>query len=253
MWQTISKYSLITEETSYPCDLSSFFSWPFIRLPLSSSNLMLLQDSFNLLLIMLSFYVQSKLFITLYCLSSKCMASKSSILAQTYLSSLIVHTIPLNFHSVQSNLTTNHSPKSAVHFPPSLSLLILLSKQDILSSYLSVKSFPSLRSRSNATVFIKLSVSFRQSFSLLLSFFETQFVPCFVFLLILLKKKKKTCRWLRWQSLPAMWETWVQSLGWEDPLEKGKATHSSIFAQRIPRTEEPSGLQSMGSQRVEQD
>ena len=133
MWQTISKYSLITEETPNPCDLSSFFSWPFIRLPLSSSNLMLLQYSFNLLLIMLSFYVQSKLFITLYCLSSKCMASKSSILAQTYLSSLIVHTIPLNFYSVQSNLTTSHSPKSAVHFPPSLPLLILLSKQDFIS------------------------------------------------------------------------------------------------------------------------
>ena len=49
---------------------------------------------------------------------------------------------------------------------------------------------------------------------------------------------------------PAMQETWVQALGWEDPLEKGMATHSSILAWRIPRTEEPSGLQSMGSQRV---
>ena len=38
------------------------------------------------------------------------------------------------------------------------------------------------------------------------------------------------------KNLPAMWETWVQSLGWEDPLEKGKATHSSILAQRIPWT-----------------
>ena len=45
-------------------------------------------------------------------------------------------------------------------------------------------------------------------------------------------------------------ETWVQSLGWEDPLEKGMATHSSILAWRIPWTEEPSGLQSMGSQRA---
>ena len=45
-------------------------------------------------------------------------------------------------------------------------------------------------------------------------------------------------------------ETWVQSLGWEDPLEKGMATHSSILAWRIPRTEEPGRLQSMGSQRV---
>ena len=50
--------------------------------------------------------------------------------------------------------------------------------------------------------------------------------------------------------LPAMQETWVQSLGWEDPLEKGMAPHSSILAWRIPWTEEPGGLQSMGSQRV---
>ena len=49
---------------------------------------------------------------------------------------------------------------------------------------------------------------------------------------------------------PAMLETWVQSLGWEDPLEKGMATQSSILAWRIPWTEEPGGLQSMGSQRV---
>ena len=44
----------------------------------------------------------------------------------------------------------------------------------------------------------------------------------------------------------AMWETWVQSLGWEDPLEKGKASHYSIPAWRIPWTEEPSQLHSMG-------
>ena len=48
----------------------------------------------------------------------------------------------------------------------------------------------------------------------------------------------------------AMWETWVQSLGWDDPLEKEMATHSSVLAWRIPWTEEPGGLQSMGSQRV---
>ena len=48
-------------------------------------------------------------------------------------------------------------------------------------------------------------------------------------------------------NLPAMQETQVRSLGWEDPLEKGMATHSSILAWRIPWTEEPGGLQSMGS------
>ena len=53
----------------------------------------------------------------------------------------------------------------------------------------------------------------------------------------------------RVKCLPAMWETWVQSLGWEDPLEKGMATHSSTLAWKIPWTEEPGRLQSMGSQR----
>ena len=48
----------------------------------------------------------------------------------------------------------------------------------------------------------------------------------------------------------AMQETWVQSLGWEGPLEEGMAIHSSILAWRLPWTEEPGGLQSMGSQRV---
>ena len=52
------------------------------------------------------------------------------------------------------------------------------------------------------------------------------------------------------KRLPAMRETWVRSLGREDPLEKEMATHSSILAWRIPRMEEPGGLQSTGSQRV---
>ena len=51
------------------------------------------------------------------------------------------------------------------------------------------------------------------------------------------------------KNLPAVWETQVQSLGLEDPLEKGMATHSSILAWKIPWTEEPGRLQSMGSQR----
>ena len=52
------------------------------------------------------------------------------------------------------------------------------------------------------------------------------------------------------KNLPAMQDTWVPSLHWEDPLEKGMATHSSILAWEIPWTEEPGRLQSMGSQRV---
>ena len=51
------------------------------------------------------------------------------------------------------------------------------------------------------------------------------------------------------KHLPTMRETWVRSLGWEDLLEKEMATHSSILAWKTPGTEEPGGLQSMGSQR----
>ena len=54
-------------------------------------------------------------------------------------------------------------------------------------------------------------------------------------------------------NLPVIQETWVQSLSREDPLEEEMATHSSILAWRIPRTEEPDRLQSMGSQKVGHD
>ena len=63
-------------------------------------------------------------------------------------------------------------------------------------------------------------------------------------------------RWLVIQmikNLPAVWETWAQSLDWEDLLEEGMATHSSVLAWRIPGTEEPHGLPSMGSHRVGHD
>ena len=52
------------------------------------------------------------------------------------------------------------------------------------------------------------------------------------------------------KNLPAMQGTWVRSLGQEDPLEKGMVTHSSILAWKIPSTEKPGRLQSMGSQRI---
>ena len=55
------------------------------------------------------------------------------------------------------------------------------------------------------------------------------------------------------ENLPAMQETWIRFLGREDPLEKGMATHSSILAWRFLWTEEPGGLQSLGSQRVGHD
>ena len=55
------------------------------------------------------------------------------------------------------------------------------------------------------------------------------------------------------KNLPAVQETWVRSLGWEDPLEKEMETHSSILAWKISWTEEPGGLQSMGLQTVGHD
>ena len=54
------------------------------------------------------------------------------------------------------------------------------------------------------------------------------------------------------KNLPTMWKTWVRSLSWEDPLEKGTATHSSILAWRFPWTEGPGGLQSLGSDTAKQ-
>ena len=57
----------------------------------------------------------------------------------------------------------------------------------------------------------------------------------------------------RVKRLPTMWETWVQSLGREDPLEKEMATHSSTVAWKTPWTEKPDMLQSMGSQRIKHD
>ena len=77
------------------------------------------------------------------------------------------------------------------------------------------------------------------------------------------RKKSNTTEWLHFLSLslvaqtvkylPTMWETQDRSLGWEDPLEKGMATHSSFLAWKIPWTEEPGRLQFMGSQRVGHD
>ena len=55
------------------------------------------------------------------------------------------------------------------------------------------------------------------------------------------------------KNVPAMWETWVQSLGWEDPLEEEMAAYSSILAWRIPWIKEPGWLQCLGSPRVRHD
>ena len=68
---------------------------------------------------------------------------------------------------------------------------------------------------------------------------------------IILSKASQVAQWVK--NLPAKQETWVWSLGWEDPLEEGMADHSSILAWEIPGTEEPSMLQSKGSQRVGHD
>ena len=66
-----------------------------------------------------------------------------------------------------------------------------------------------------------------------------------------------SCRQISYSSavknLPAMQETQVRSLGWDDPMEKGMATHSSILAWETPWTEKPGGLWSMGSKRVRHD
>ena len=70
------------------------------------------------------------------------------------------------------------------------------------------------------------------NFCLLL--FTVSVIPIGCITLYLLNRASLVAQLVK--NLPAMWETWVQSLGWEDALEKGKATHSSILAWRIPRT-----------------
>ena len=75
-------------------------------------------------------------------------------------------------------------------------------------------------------------------------------LQCFILELILAQSSLVA---QRVKNLPAMEETWVQSLGQEDLLEKGMATHSSILAWGIPWTEKPGRLQSRGSQKVRQD
>ena len=65
-------------------------------------------------------------------------------------------------------------------------------------------------------------------------------------LILLLNLNKASMVAQRVKHLPAMWETWVRSLGWEDTLEKEMATHSGTLAWKMPWTEEPGGLQSIG-------
>ena len=72
---------------------------------------------------------------------------------------------------------------------------------------------------------------------------EILLLPIFIY------KASPIAQWVK--HLPAMHETWVQFLGQEDPLEKGMATHSSILAWRIPWTEEPGGLQSLGQKELD--
>ena len=95
-------------------------------------------------------------------------------------------------------------------------------------------AFVSTINKSSFTIQKKKKVKIKTDFDSLLSFTLRPFL------------------WVaqRLKHLPAMWETSVRSLSWEDPLEKKIATHSSILAWRIPWTEDPGGLQSMGSQKT---
>ena len=79
----------------------------------------------------------------------------------------------------------------------------------------------------------------------------SQNIPCLLWLFMLSYGASLMAQTVK--NLPAMRETWVQSPGWEDPLEKEMATHSSILAWRIPWTEEPGRLQSKGSKRAGQE
>ena len=79
-----------------------------------------------------------------------------------------------------------------------------------------------------------------------LKYTEIIFIHLFMWVLDITLKYRRPRKF----NLPAMLETWVPFLGWEDPLEKGMATHSSNLDWRIPRTKEPGRLQPMGSQAI---
>ena len=87
----------------------------------------------------------------------------------------------------------------------------------------------------------------------MIQFFKKKFVFIYIIIYILFYKTWASLVAQMVKRLPTMQETRVRSLGQEDPLEKEMATHSSILAWRIPWTEEPGRLQSMGSQRVRHD
>ena len=88
------------------------------------------------------------------------------------------------------------------------------------------------------------AIAFSDTFDLLMCEDSCIFTPLHIWTSLVAKLVKNP---------PAVWETWIQSLGWKDSLEKGKATHSSILAWRVPGTGESGGLPSMGSHRVGHD
>ena len=116
-------------------------------------------------------------------------------------------------------------------------------------------SHHSLREALDLQLLLTWSVSPLHSFSVprtlsICSYYSFNYT-CIYVILCLLSQASLVAQMVK--DLPAVQETWVWSLGWENPLEKGMATCSSIVAWIIPWTEEPGGLKSMGSQRVEHD
>ena len=148
--------------------------------------------------------------------------------------------------------------------PKSLALSFLLFSQERSPPVHLIYSCPSfriqlshhsLREALNLQLLLTWSVSPLHSFSVprnfsICSYYSFNYT-CIYLILCLLLGASLVAQMVKDQ--PAVQETWVWSLGREDPLEKGMATCFSILAWRIPWTEEPGGLQSMGSQRVEHD
>ena len=100
----------------------------------------------------------------------------------------------------------------------------------------------------------------RGSTFFLLNSWKMKWIPCLFRKSLLLVMVSSIWKFIRsdlrmafYHNLPAVWGTWVRSLRWQDPLEKGMATHSSILAWKIPWTEETGRLQSMGLLRVGHD
>ena len=150
-------------------------------------------------------------------------------------------------------LVTTHSLRKAAHLSWRFTVCLKLKKNYICSLFLKISPPTSSFSVFLYTFLLWLWLWWQGSLWSRVPEFSTLLIHKIFILIGNYVPKRASLVAQRLNCLPAVRETWVRSLGREDTLEKEMATHSSILAWRIPRTEEPGGVQSTGSQRVGHD